>query len=63
MNRSSPFAKQNERVRGEIETKTYEIVGKLSELDFSADRFDRVSDFQAQPCDRAGQCPYRGGNT
>ena len=42
----STFAKQNERVRGEIENKTYEIVGKLSELDFSADRFDRVSDFQ-----------------
>ena len=42
----SSFAKQNERVRNEIETKTYEIVGKLSELDFSADRFDRVSDFK-----------------
>jgi translation initiation factor 5B len=42
----SSFAKQNERVRSEIENKTYEIVGKLSELDFSADRFDRVSDFQ-----------------
>ena len=42
----STFAKQNERVKGEVETKTYEIVGKLSDLDFSADRFDRVSDFQ-----------------
>jgi translation initiation factor 5B len=42
----STFAKQNERVKGDIENKTYEIVGKLSELDFSADRFDRVSDFQ-----------------
>ncbi|MFA5267362.1 MAG: translation initiation factor IF-2 [Methanoregula sp.] len=42
----STFAKQNERVKGEVETRTYEIVGKLSELDFSADRFDRVSDFQ-----------------
>jgi len=42
----SSFAKQNERVKTEIENKTYEIVGKLSELDFSADRFDRVSDFQ-----------------
>jgi len=40
------FEKQNERVKSEIEKKTYEIVGKLSELDFSADRFDRVSDFQ-----------------
>lgn len=42
----SSFAKQNERVKTDVENKTYEIVGKLSELDFSADRFDRVSDFQ-----------------
>jgi translation initiation factor 5B len=42
----SSFAKQNERVRGEVEHKTYEIVGKLGELGFSADRFDRVADFQ-----------------
>jgi len=42
----SSFAKQNERVKGDVENKTYEIVGKLSELDFSADRFDRVADFQ-----------------
>ncbi|MEI7857135.1 MAG: translation initiation factor IF-2 [Methanomicrobiales archaeon] len=42
----SSFAKQNERVQGMVENKTYEIVGKLSELEFSADRFDRVSDFQ-----------------
>jgi translation initiation factor 5B len=42
----STFVKQNERVRTDVENKTYEIVGKLSELDFSADRFDRVSDFQ-----------------
>jgi translation initiation factor 5B len=42
----STFARQNERVRSDVENKTYEIVGKLSELDFSADRFDRVSDFQ-----------------
>jgi translation initiation factor 5B len=40
------FAKQNDRVTGDVENKTYEIVGKLSELGFSADRFDRVSDFQ-----------------
>jgi len=40
------FAKQNDRVREDVENKTYEIVGKLSELDFSADRFDRVSDFK-----------------
>jgi len=40
------FEKQNDRVREDVENKTYEIVGKLSELDFSADRFDRVSDFK-----------------
>ncbi|MDP3395249.1 MAG: translation initiation factor IF-2 [Methanoregula sp.] len=42
----SSFAKQNDRVQGIVENKTYEVVGKLSELGFSADRFDRVSDFQ-----------------
>lgn len=42
----SSFAQQNERVKNDVENKTYEIVGKLSELDFSADRFDRVADFQ-----------------
>jgi translation initiation factor 5B len=42
----SSFEKQNERVKGDVENKTYEIVGKLSDLDFSADRFDRVLDFQ-----------------
>jgi translation initiation factor 5B len=42
----SSFARQNDRVTGDVENKTYEVVGKLSELGFSADRFDRVSDFQ-----------------
>jgi translation initiation factor 5B len=42
----SSFAKQNDRVKGDLENKTYEIVGKLAELDFSADRFDRISDFK-----------------
>jgi translation initiation factor 5B len=42
----SSFAKQNERVKSEVENKTYKIVGKLAELGFSADRFDRVADFQ-----------------
>jgi translation initiation factor 5B len=42
----SSFAKQNDRVKSDMENKTYEIVGKLAELGFSADRFDRVSDFQ-----------------
>jgi translation initiation factor 5B len=42
----SSFAKQNERVKSDVENKTYEIVGKLADLGFSADRFDRVADFQ-----------------
>lgn len=41
----SSFARQNDRVKSDVENKTYEIVGKLSEMDFSADRFDRVADF------------------
>ncbi len=39
------FAKQNERVQGAMETRHYEIVGKLSDLGFNSERFDRVSDF------------------
>ena len=42
----STFSRQNDRVKTDIENKTYEIVGKLSEQGFSADRFDRVADFQ-----------------
>ncbi|MCX6688851.1 MAG: translation initiation factor IF-2 [Methanoregula sp.] len=42
----STFSLQNDRVKTDIENKTYEIVGKLSDFGFSADRFDRVSDFQ-----------------
>ena len=42
----STFSRQNDRVKTDIENKTYEIVGKLSDQGFSADRFDRVSDFQ-----------------
>jgi len=40
------FAKQNDRVKEMLEKKVYEIVGELSELSFSAERFDRVSDFR-----------------
>ena len=39
------YAAQNERVQGMIETKTYELVGELSEMGFNCDRFDRVRDF------------------
>jgi translation initiation factor 5B len=42
----SSFSGQNDRVKRDVEHKTYEIVGKLAELGFSADRFDRVADFQ-----------------
>jgi translation initiation factor 5B len=50
VNRDEPFlksfAKQNDRVKELLETKMYEIVGKLSEMEFSCERFDRVSDFR-----------------
>jgi translation initiation factor 5B len=42
----SSFDRQNDRVKELIETKLYEIVAKLSELGFSCERFDRVSDFR-----------------
>ncbi len=40
------FSKQNDRVRELVETRVYEIVGELSDLGFSGERFDRVSDFR-----------------
>jgi len=42
----SSFSRQNDRVKELVETRLYELVGKLSEIGFSAERFDRVSDFQ-----------------
>ncbi|MBR9692036.1 translation initiation factor IF-2, partial [Candidatus Woesearchaeota archaeon] len=36
---------QDERVQKELETKLYEIVGKLHELGFESERFDRVQDY------------------
>jgi len=39
---------QGPNVTKEIETKLYELVGKLHEKGFAADRFDRVSDFGTQ---------------
>ncbi len=44
------FAQQNERVQGMLETKVYELVGKLSDLGFNSERFDRVSDFARNIC-------------
>lgn len=39
---------QQEHVQRLFETKLYEVVGKLFEQGFSADRFDRVSDYTKQ---------------
>ncbi|NLZ30307.1 MAG: translation initiation factor IF-2 [Methanomicrobiales archaeon] len=44
------FVKQNERVQGILEMKVYELVGKLSDLGFNSERFDRVSDFARNIC-------------
>lgn len=47
--KNSPFIlsynKQPDYVKTAIETRTYELVGKLSDLGFSSDRYDRVRDF------------------
>ncbi|HJJ28897.1 MAG TPA: translation initiation factor IF-2 [Methanocorpusculum sp.] len=40
------YKNQSGRVQTEVETKVYELVGKLSEMGFNSERFDRVSDFQ-----------------
>jgi translation initiation factor 5B len=40
------FAKQGERSQSSLENRTYEIVGKLSELGFASERYDRITDFQ-----------------
>lgn len=39
------FSQQNERVQGIVETKIYELVGKLSEMGFNCERYDRIRDF------------------
>jgi len=40
------YEMQGERSRSTLEHKMYEIVGTLSEMGFSTERFDRVTDFQ-----------------
>ena len=40
------IAKQRPMVVEQLETKLYELVGKLSEVGFSSERFDRVKDFK-----------------
>jgi len=42
------FAEQQDFVKKELETKLYELVGKLSEFGISSERFDRVDDFTKQ---------------
>ncbi len=44
----STFGKQEERVKTTLENKVYELVGKLYEMGFEAERFDRVQDFTKQ---------------
>lgn len=39
------FAQQPDYVKNSTENKTYELVGKLSDMGFSADRYDRIRDF------------------
>ncbi|WP_067048540.1 translation initiation factor IF-2 [Methanofollis ethanolicus] len=49
VNKNAPFKKtfetQGDRVKQIFETKTYELIGKLSEKGFNCERYDRVSDF------------------
>ncbi len=42
------FTKQRVEVQRALDDKIYELVGKLHELGFEAERFDRVSDFRKQ---------------
>jgi translation initiation factor 5B len=41
-------AKQQPNVVSELDNRIYEIIGKLSELGFNSERFDRVKDFQRE---------------
>ncbi|MDE1860567.1 MAG: translation initiation factor IF-2 [Candidatus Micrarchaeota archaeon] len=40
--------KQQPQVAGELDSRVYELVGKLSELGFNSERFDRVKDPRAE---------------
>jgi translation initiation factor 5B len=37
---------QNEQVQAEVEQRLYNVVGRLYEMGFSADRYDKISDFR-----------------
>jgi translation initiation factor 5B len=42
------FAKQRSNVQRALDDKIYELIGKLHELGFEAERFDRIDDFRKQ---------------
>jgi len=48
------ISKQHDQVKQEIDNKLYELIGKMHELGFEAERFDRLSDYTKQiaivPC-------------
>jgi translation initiation factor 5B len=44
------FEEQPDSAQSELETKVYGLVGQLAERGFSAERFDRVTDFTKQAC-------------
>src|ERR1700691_1412660 len=39
---------QNSDIAGEMDTRIYEFVGKLSEFDFNSELFTRIKDFQKE---------------
>ncbi len=42
------YEKQSESVQEDLERKVYDIIGQLSQREFEAERFDRVTDFKKQ---------------
>ncbi|GAI76552.1 unnamed protein product, partial [marine sediment metagenome] len=48
------ISQQSENIQKILDTKLYELVGKLSELGLNSERFDRVEDYTKQisliPC-------------
>src|SRR3990172_9040999 len=44
---ASAIAEQQEAVRGELDRRLYEVVGKFFEHGFSAERYDKIQDFAA----------------
>jgi len=44
------FARQRGEVQRSLDGKIYELIGKLHELSFESERFDRVGDFRKEVC-------------